>query len=237
MQSVSIIIPCLNEEVGLRILLPTIPDFIQEIVLVDNGSHDTSARIAQQYKAKIISEPTKGYGNAILRGIENSVGKIIVIIDGDGSYRLQNLRELCTYMEEKNIDFVSGCRFPLSNSCAMTPLNILANYFISWLGRILFHFQILDLQSGMMIFKRDILNKIKVGNAQMGFSQELKIKAWIHNEIKCCELRIDYHPRAGKVKFRKLRDGMSNLYSLFALWVQVRRSEGDNLFRMQNRYV
>ena len=233
MQSVSIIIPCFNEEEGLKILLPRIPNFIHELVLIDNGSRDASARIGRQYNAKVIVEHTKGYGNAILRGLDNATGQIIVILDGDGSYRLQNLQKLCAYMEEENIDFVNGCRFPLSNSDAMPMLNNFANYFISWLGRFLFNVRIFDLQSGMMIFKRDILKEIKVGNGQMGFSQELKIKAWMYNKLRCCESHIEYYPRAGKSKFRKFHDSINNLCDLLSLWVQLRKTTADNLRRTQ----
>lgn len=221
MKSVSVIIPCLNEEEGLEILFPTIPDFVHEVILVDNGSSDRTASIAKQYNARVIAEPEKGYGRAILRGLQNATGTIIVIVDGDSSYRLEKLEELCLYMEQENIDFLSGCRFPLHKQGIMPLLNFFANYVISLLGRLLFRIRLFDLQSGMMIFKRDILKKIKVEHGQMGFSQELKIKAWIHSEINCSEFHIDYYPRRGKIKFRKLHDALNNLLSFFYLWLRV----------------
>ena len=120
-------------------------------------------------------------------------------------------------------DFVSGCRFPLVNSKAMLFLNKLSNYFISWLIRFIFKVKVIDSQSGMMVFRKDILKKIKVQNKGMGLSQEFKIKAWLNPNIKCSELHISYYPRLGRVKFNKIRDGIKNLYDVLILWQKLEK--------------
>ncbi len=220
---ISIIIPCFNEEAGLNYILSTKPHFIDEIIVVDNASTDNSVKIAKRYGAKIIIEDIKGYGRVLLRGLQCATGDIIIIIDGDRTYDTKSLEELYLFMENGGYDFVSGCRFPLTNHMAMPFINRLGNYFISWLIRVLFKINMVDSQSGLMVFKRGILDKISICNTGMGFSQEIKVRAWLNYEIKCGEKNISYNPRVGKVKFRKIIDGYKNFYDIFQLSKELRK--------------
>lgn len=222
----SIIIPCYNEEKGLRAILRSIPSIIDEVIVVDNGSKDNTIQLAKSYKAKVVIENVRGYGRALQSGL-SQIGNsdIIGIIDGDGSYHIECFLKMYKYMEDSNFDFVSGCRLPLTNLKAMPFINILSNYFISWLTRFLFKINIIDSQSGMMIFKKDILKRIKIYNTGMGFSQEIKVKSWLNRQIKCSEFKINYYPRIGKAKFNKLKDSINNLYDILILWIRIKNEK------------
>jgi glycosyltransferase involved in cell wall biosynthesis len=220
-QNISVVIPCLNEERGLDSVLADMPHFIDEVIVVDNGSRDGSIKIAKKYNVKIIQETIKGYGRVLLKGIRNANGDIVVLLDGDGSYPICNIKEMYDFMKEGQLDFVSGCRFPLDNRYAMPLVNLLSNYFISWLVRMMFKIKLQDSQSGMMVFKKTIMEKIKIYNMGMGFSQEIKVKAWT-NSIRCAEIHIPYKIRIGNVKFRKIKDGLKNLYDLLLLGLKLR---------------
>ena len=221
-EKVSIIIPSLNEEQGLNSILATMPCFIDEIIVVDNLSTDKSVEAAKMHGAKVIIERTKGYGRVLLRGLECITGDIAIIIDGDGSYGTKSLEGLCSFMQNNEYDFVSGCRFPLDNPGAMPFINRFANYFISWIIRIIYKINLKDSQSGLMIFRRDILERINVLNPGMGISQEIKVKAWLNSGIRCGEKHIPYHKRLGTVKFRKIRDGYRNLFDVFRLFSELK---------------
>jgi glycosyltransferase involved in cell wall biosynthesis len=214
---VSVLVPCLNEKQGLGSVLGTLPDFIDEVIVVDNGSTDGSRETAEKYRAKLLIEKTKGYGKAILTGLRNVTCATVIIMDGDGSYGTKDIPEILFSMERDGADFISGCRFPLNASGVMPVTHILSNYFISWLTRFVFRIDVRDIQSGMMVFKRDILEKIKPHNTGMGFSQEIKIKAWSHRRLRCKETHISLQRRLGKPKFRKIRDGLGNLIDLLRL--------------------
>lgn len=203
-------------------MLGLMPDFVDEVIVIDNGSSDNSLTIAKGYNAKIVIAKERGYGNALLKGLQNATGQIIAIIDGDGSYPVRMLKSLYSFMSENDLDFVSGCRFPLFDRKAMPLLNRAGNYFISFLIRSWFGINLIDSQSGMMVFKRDIVEKSAVNNRGMGLSQEIKIKCWLGRHAKCAEYRIPYSLRIGRTKFRKLIDGVKNLHDLLCLWREIK---------------
>ena len=84
---ISIIIPAYNEESSIGLVLDALPqEELHEIIVVDNGSTDSTARVAQEHGARVVKEPRKGYGSACLKGIDElDTPDIVVFIDGDFS--------------------------------------------------------------------------------------------------------------------------------------------------------
>lgn len=163
-----------------------------------------------------------GYGYAYQTGLPKAKGDIIVTLDGDNSYPLFELEKMLSYMEKGHYDFVVGCCYPLVHENAQPVINKIANYFVSCLIRVLFKINLIDSQSGMMVFKKEVLKKIKIQNTGMGFSQEIKIKAFLNPEIKCGKVRISYLHRIGNTKFKKI-DGIKNLYSVLLLFIELKQ--------------
>jgi len=223
-KTVSLVIPCFNEEEGLDKLLQSKPQFVDEIIVVDNASTDATPQIAAKHGAKVVYESRKGYGQAYLTGLPRATGDIIVTLDGDDTYPMSEIEKLILLMEKEDCDFVSGNRYPLTNKNIQPVINQYANWLISTLIRLLFCIKLADSQSGMMAFKRGILNKMKLFDTGMGFSQEIKIKAFTRKDFKCRELWISYRLRIGEVKFKSLNDGLRNLFSAIRLRGQLDRA-------------
>src|SRR3989344_1379724 len=107
---ISVVIPCHNEEAGIADTYRMIPKFVDEVVVVDNLSTDKTAKIARKLGARVISEKKKGYGFALKRGIEEAQGNIVITIDGDGTYPIEDSVRPLKFLIEENLDFVSCTR-------------------------------------------------------------------------------------------------------------------------------
>jgi len=216
-QRVSVVIPCHNEEKGIRQTYRMIPKFVDEVVVVDNMSTDKTAKIARNLGVRVVSEKNKGYGFAIKRGIEEARGEIVITIDGDGTYPIEDSLRPLKFLLEENLDFVSCSRFPLRNHSSMHWQNLLGNKLISFLMKLLFFREFKDGLSGMWVFKRKIYPQLLPLTSSWNFSEEIKIEAYLHPKVKFDEYRVNYHPRYGISKVWPLRVGIDNILYLFYL--------------------
>jgi glycosyltransferase involved in cell wall biosynthesis len=230
-KTISVVVPCYNEQEGLDKILRSKPPFIDEVIIVDNNSTDSTVDIAKKYGATIVHEKRKGYGQCYLTGLSKVRTDIVVTLDGDNTYPMAEIEKLLLYMENERCDFVSGCRYPLADKKAQPVIIQFANRSISWIIRALFKINLKDSQSGMMAFKRGLLNKIDMHNTGMGFSQELKIKAFLRRDVCCSEAHICYGMRTGRVKFNRMVDSIKNLYSTICLWEELRWRKATRFHR------
>ena len=215
--TVSVVIPCFNEEEGIASVIDALPPSVDEVVVVDNNSTDRTAEVAEGRGARVVFEKRKGYGAAYKAGLPAVTGEITVTMDGDGTYPMEQIEECIDYMIDNGLDFVSASRFPLRNPSAMNFSNKIGNNLLTFASLILFMKGIKDSQSGMWIYKSSAYRMINPKSDGMPFSEEIKIAAIRHPEVKFDECHIDYHPRIGEVKLDKWRDGIRNLIYLIKL--------------------
>jgi len=213
-ESITVIIPCLNEEQGVEAVLRAMPDYIDEVVVVDNGSTDRTADVAASYGAKVIGEDVRGYGRAYKRGFANATSDIIVTLDGDHSYPVDAISYLVGAMQHLGVDFLNASRFPVRDPKAMSMKHRVGNLVLSFTMSLLFFRWVRDSQSGMWVFRRSILDKIRLDSDGMGFSEEIKIEALKHRDIQFAEIPVMYSSRLGEIKLNPWRDGFQNLFFL-----------------------
>jgi len=212
---ISLVIPCYNEEDGVRqVIGPCPPGVVDEIVVVDNNCTDRTAEVARSLGAVVVSEPRPGYGAAYKAGFRAATGDVIVTLDGDGTYPPEAIPQLLDTLVEKRWDFLSACRFPLADKAAMGLTNQLGNWVLTATAMLLFFKPIRDSQSGMWVFRRGVLERLRVTSDGMPFSQEIKLEA-ILKGYRFGETHIPYGARIGEVKLQKWRDGWLNLTFLF----------------------
>ncbi|MEO0119169.1 MAG: glycosyltransferase, partial [candidate division WOR-3 bacterium] len=166
-----------------------------------------------------VKETKQGYGFSLRKGFQVAQGDIIVTLDADGQYPGEKILELVDYLVQNDLDLLNCSRFPLQNKSSLNFTRILGNYLLTFLTRILFGLKTNDSQSGMMIFKKEILKKINLESGDMPLSQELKIKAWLTG-FKYGEINIPYYPREGESKLFPLKHGIKNTTHLFKLKFQ-----------------
>ncbi len=214
---VSVVIPCHNEEAGIRATLEQMPAIVDEVVVVDNASTDRTAEVAASLGARVVSEPRKGYGRAYQTGFAEATGDIVVTMDGDGTYPPNSIPLLLYVLLEDRLDFMTARRWRSRNDRSKSALRLLGNAVLSATTFVLFRCSLIDSQSGMWIFRREILQKIWPQSEGMALSQEIKILAFTHPEIECMEMPIYYGERVGESKLNLWRDGFGNLLQLFKL--------------------
>src|SRR2546428_5031580 len=151
---VTVVIPCLNEEEGIQEVLREVPSFVDEIIVVDNGSTDRTAVVAREMGARVVSELHRGYGRAYKKGFSQATGDIIVTLDGDHSYPVDALSYLLEAFLHSKVKFLSASRLPLLSSESMALKNYIGNRILSLSMSILFQYWVQDSQSGMWVFAR-----------------------------------------------------------------------------------
>src|SRR5215831_891739 len=208
--TISVVIPCYNEEGGIREVLGRIPKAVDEVVVVDNNCTDRTAEVAASMGARVVAEKTPGYGAAYKRGLAAATSDVIVTLDGDGTYPPEEIPRLVDELVERRWDFLSASRFPLVNQNAMHLTNRLGNWVLTVAAAVLFFKPIRDSQSGMWVFRRSGLDRMRLTSDGMAFSEEIKLEALIRG-LRFGEGHIPYGERVGEVKLQKWRDGYQNL--------------------------
>jgi hypothetical protein len=144
-------------------------------------------------------------------------------MDGDGTYPPDSIPLLLYVLIEEKVDFITARRWYSKSGEVKSPIRLLGNAVLSGTMMALFFKFIVDSQSGMWVFRREVLNKISPRSDTMGLSEELKILAFTHKELRCLELPIYYGERIGVSKLNIWRDGFGNLFFLLKLRLTLRR--------------
>lgn len=230
---VSVVLPCLDEAGGVATAVVEsleglrIAGLSGQVIVVDNGSTDGSAAAAIAVGATVLSEPRRGYGVAIRRGLQMAHGEVVVLADADRSYDLRELGTLVHRIAE-GADLVVGTRFgnaldagamPWHHRRIGTPgLNLLLAMAT---GR-----WFCDSQSGFRAFRRDRLVHLGCSSDGMEFASEMLVMA--HRAgLRIDEVPVRYRRRTGSSKLRPLDDGLRHCRLLFRLALvsdQVTRS-------------
>lgn len=217
--AVSAVIPCLNEEETLAICIQkALSSFLKlglegEVVVADNGSTDRSVEIAEKLGARVVHERRKGYGSALLRGISESKGEIIVMADADDSYDWGAIGPFVRKVRE-GYDLVMGNRFRGGiHPGAMPRLHrYLGNPVLSLVARVAFRTDIGDFHCGMRAFTRAAFDRMHLRTTGMEFATEMVANA-AHQRLRIAEIPIELHrdKRSRPPHLRSFRDGWRHL--------------------------
>lgn len=213
--SISVVIPCFNEEEGIAHVLRGMPGYVDEVIVVDNNSTDGTAEVARELGARVIHEARKGYGSAYQAGLPAATGDIVATVDGDGTYPSTMIAPLIDDLLAGGLDFISASRFPLQDARAMRRRNWFGNMVLTWTTRALFWRWVADSQSGMWVFRRACLRWVRPREAGMAFSEEIKLAALRAPQVRFGERPIAYYERIGETKLFTWQDGFKNLLFLF----------------------
>jgi hypothetical protein len=226
--NVTILMPCLNERITLPACIDTAQQavvelgscgLLAEILISDNGSTDGSREYAESRGCRVTLCPQRGYGAALIHGIEEARGRFIVMGDSDASYDFREGVPMVAKLEE-GYDLCMGNRFKgRIEPGAMPPMNrYLGNPVLSGILNLFFHSGVGDAHSGLRAFRRDAALSLQLNSPGMEFASELVVKAALKG-LRMTELPITLHPdgRDRKPHLRPWRDGWRHLRFLLAL--------------------
>lgn len=226
---VSFVLPCLNEAMTIEGCVKAAMECIRrnglrgEVVVGDNGSTDGSQEIATRAGARVVAVSKKGYGNALMGGIEAARGRYIIMGDSDMSY---DFGEGMKFVERlrQGYDLVMGNRFDRRGGGGVQPgampfkNRYLGNPALSWVGRVLFNVPARDFHCGLRAFTREAFGRMNVRTPGMEFASEIVIKATLQ-DMRIGEVPIKLWPdgRGRPPHLRPWRDGWRHLRFMMCL--------------------
>jgi glycosyltransferase involved in cell wall biosynthesis len=215
----SIVIPCLNEAETLAICVQKAMGFLEregirgEVIVADNGSTDGSQTIATRNGARLVPVPERGYGAALLGGINAARGKYVIMGDADDSYDLANLEAFVAKLRE-GADLVMGNRFKggIEPGSMPTLHRYLGNPVLSAMGRLFFKIPVGDFHCGLRGFNTNSIRSLGLITAGMEFASEMVVRSALAGqkiEEVPTTLKPDGRSRAPHLK--TWRDGWRHL--------------------------
>ncbi|HXC78755.1 MAG TPA: glycosyltransferase family 2 protein [Candidatus Acidoferrum sp.] len=216
---VSIVMPCLNEAETLAKCIRHAQNAIAkshlaaEIIVADNGSTDGSQQIAKDLGARVVDVSRKGYGSALIGGIDAAQGLLIVMGDADDSYDFEAIGPLIDKLRE-GYDLVVGNRFMGGIQPGAMPWSHrwVGNPVLTFISRVFFHAPVGDTHCGLRAFKKDAYEKMRLRATGMEFASEMVIKASLRG-MRITEVPVVLRPdgRSRPPHLRTWRDGWRHL--------------------------
>jgi glycosyltransferase involved in cell wall biosynthesis len=221
--TVCVIIPALNEELSIGLVIADIPlGLATKVIVVDNGSTDATARLAQHAGALVVYEPRHGYGAACLAGIAAAGAcDIIVFLDGDYSDHPGEMRLLVEPITEGRADFVIGSRMAGGRNVGVIPAQArFGNRLACALMHCIHGFRYSDLGPFRAISARR-LRALDMRDTNYGWTIEMQIKA-VKRGLRIMEVPVNYRSRIGCSKISgtlwgSVRAGYKILYTIARL--------------------
>lgn len=202
--TIKVIIPAFNEEASIGKVVAEIPDYVSEVIVVNNTSSDETAVVAQAAGATVLSETQKGYGYACLKGMDYIAQQaeksdIIVFLDGDYSDYPEELTKIVAPILEEDIDLVIGARVKrLREKGSMTFPQIFGNWLATTLMRLFFRSRFTDLGPFRAI-KYPKLLALQMEDKTYGWTVEMQLKA-LKRKYSYTEVPVSYKNRIGVSK-------------------------------------
>lgn len=219
MRDLTILFPCLNEEANIINCITSAKEFLKknnldgEILVVNNASTDNSKECALGENVRVIDEYKRGYGSTLISGINASNSKNIVMLDCDGTYNFEQVKEFLDRLDD-GYDIIVGNRFTgKMEKKAMPFINKkIGNPLLSGYAKKKFNIEINDLHCGLRAFSKDKILKLNLKCLGMEFATEMIVKAK-QNNYRMCEIpiKLSKSPNKRKSHLNPICDGYRHL--------------------------
>ena len=216
---VSIVMPCLNEVETLARCIDKARRGIEdgglsaEIIVADNGSTDGSQAVARELGVRVVEVSRKGYGSALIGGIDAARGRFVIMGDADDSYDFTAIAPLVEKLRD-GYDLVMGNRFEggIQSGAMVWSHRWIGNPVLTFISRLFFHTPVSDMHCGLRGFRKDAYDKLRLQATGMEFASEMVIKASLQ-KMRIAEVPVTLSPdgRSRPPHLRTWRDGWRHL--------------------------
>ena len=230
-ETLSIIVPCYNEEKLVTDVLKMVVDaeiisgVKKEVIVIDDGSSDNTSLAIQQFiqanpthSIKLIRhQSNRGKGACIKSGLEHTTGEVLVIQDADLEYDPSEYNKLLAPIVKGHADVVYGSRFRGSEAHrVLFFLHTIGNKMLTFWSNIFTGLNLTDMETGFKMFRTEIIRSINLIENRFGFEPEVTAKVSRVKNIRIYEVGISYYGRQYEQgKKIKWTDGMKAIYCVF----------------------
>ena len=224
MRDLTLVIPAKNERESLPSVLQELKSFNLEIIIVLEESDRDTINSISNYNCRLVFQKNKGYGDALITGINEVTTNYFCIFNADGSFNPNELRSMYENLTSSKIDFIFASRYePNCSSEDDTLVTYIGNFIFTKIGNIFFNLEITDILYTFVIGKVNIFKKLDIENKDFSFCVELPIKA-CESGYKLATSKSNERARiGGKKKVIALKDGLLILISMFKLFFKIKK--------------
>lgn len=221
--SIAALVPCYNEAVTIAKVCDDFKKYLPEatVYVYDNNSSDNTAEIAREHGAVVKLEPRQGKGNVVRQMLRDIDADCYVMVDGDDTYPIEQVRDVIAPILNDEADHVVGDRLSNGTYAAENKRagHGFGNDLVRWLIKVLYGFEYTDVMTGYRAFNREFAKTLPVLSPGFEIETELSIHA-VDKRWRIAQVPIDYRdrPEGSESKLNTVSDGVKVLKMIFSLF-------------------
>ena len=223
MSGLTLIIPAKNEKESLPKVLDELGNFNFKKNILLESSDKLTIEAIKNYDCNIIYQDSRGYGDALKKGIETVETEFFCIFNADGSFDPKELNFMINKLKNDKYDFVFASRY--EKNCGSdddTFVTFIGNYIFTYLGKIFFNLKISDILYTYVMGRTSCAKKLELASKDFSFCVELPIKAKRAGYKICTSKSYERSRIAGKKKVNAFKDGLKIFFSMIKLFFKLK---------------
>ena len=219
MNNLTLVIPAKNEKDSLPKVLDELKNYSLKILIILEKEDEETIQSARNYNCEILYQNGKGYGDALIHGINSVKTELFCIFNADGSFNPNELPKMLEQMTFEKADFVFGTRY--ENDCGSdddTIITLIGNFFFTKIGKLFFNLNITDILYTYILGKTSKIRDLNLSSKDFRFCIELPIKAQRKNYKLVNSKAYERSRIGGKKKVNIFKDGFLILIHMIKLF-------------------